>query len=179
MFTFIIAIFSCLGSTGSSGISTYLCLAGFLDTTSNSWDSEGREISRCDRESLLQQLWDLLSIQNTSTHKSHNHLAKFWWQLNTTTPLCSTSLGRWWVSFFRFQRYLVKVLIQKLPISPLSCNFKISNANQKPTKLQIWYMFYNATCVKSSRWNCTCTGCISYFTLDKALLLYIKLYITY
>ena len=43
----------------------------------------------------------------------------------------------------------------------------------------IWYMFYNATCVKSSRWNCTCTGCVSYFLLDKALLLFIKLYITY
>ena len=38
-------------------------------------------------------------------------------------------------------------------------------------------MFYNATCVKFSRWNCTCTGCASYFILDKALLLFIKLYI--
>ena len=179
LFTFIIAIFSCLGSTGSSGISTYLCLAGFLDTTSNSWDSVRGVRFLGVTENLFFSSFEISSPPKTLPHINLTIILQSFgdnWILLPPSAVLAWEGGG---SPFSFSELSGESVDPRLPISPLSCNFKISNANQTPTKLQIWYMFYNATCVKLSRWNCTCTGCVSYFIIDKALLLFIRLYITY
>ena len=179
LFSFIIVIFSWLRSTGSSGISTYLGLAGFLDTTSNSWDSVRDLRFLGVTENLFFSSFEISSLPKTLQHINLTIILQSfgdnWILLPPSAALAWEGGG----SPFSFSDSSGESVDPELLISPLSCNFKISNANQKPTKLQIWFMFYNATCVKSSRWNCTCTGCVSYFLLDKALLLFIKLYITY
>jgi len=168
VFTFIIAIFSCLGSTGSQGFPhTCALLASWRPLPTVESVRGVRFLGST--ENLFFSSVEISSPPKTLPHINLTIILQSFgdnWILLPPSAVLAWEGGGSPISFSELSGESVD---PKLLISPLSCNFKLSNANQKPTKLQIWYMFYNETCVKSSRWNCTCTGCVSYFILDKAL----------
>ena len=137
MFTFIIAIFSCLGSTGSLGISTYLCLAGFLDTTSNGWHSVRGVRFQGVTENLFFSSFEISSPPKTLPHINLTIILQSFgdnWILLPPSAVLAWEGGG---SPFSFSELSGESVDPKLPISPLSCNFKISNANQKPLTFNV------------------------------------------